>query len=291
MRAGAFARSHPAVSFSYFAVVIVLSVVLLHPAYLVLSALGGGACWLCLRGRQALPTFGFLAGAFVLVAGLNPLFNTLGATPLFFLLGRPYTWEALCYGMALGAMFAAVSLWFLCYGAVISADRFTSLFGRLIPSVSLLLVMVLRLVPGYRRRARQITAARRSIGMAASGSLSRRLRGALTVLAALCGWALEGAVVTADSMRARGYGTAPRTSFQLYHFTGRDAALAVLAAALTGLSIAGAAGGRAAVQFIPALAVAVPSPWGLGAYALLMLLPTLLHLREELLWHILRSGI
>lgn len=291
MRTDPFARSHPALCFGYLAAVIVLSVVLLHPAYLALAALGGGAYWLCLRRRAALPTFGFLALAFVLVSVLNPLFNTLGGTPLFFLFGRPYTWEALCYGMTLGAMFAAVSLWFLCYGAVMSADRFTSLFGRLIPSVSLLLVMVLRLVPGYWRRARQITAARRGIGMAASGSLSQRLQEGLTALAALCGWALESAVVTADSMRARGYGSARRTSFQLYRFTGRDAALTAVAAVLTGLSILGAAGGRSAAQFIPALVIAVPSPWGLGAFALLLLFPALLHLREELLWHILRSGI
>ena len=35
----------------------------------------------------------------------------------------------------------------------------------------------------------------------------------MSILGALTSWALEGSVVTADSMRSRGYGTSKRTSF------------------------------------------------------------------------------
>ena len=133
-------RCHPAVNFLFFAAAIVLTVVLFHPAYLLVSLLCGGAYYAVLRRARCAKTLGFLLIAMVLVAAVNPLFNTLGETTLFTLFGRPYTWQALCYGGCAGMMLAAVSLWFLCGGIVMTSDKFTSLFGNLIPAISLLLV-------------------------------------------------------------------------------------------------------------------------------------------------------
>ena len=103
-------RCHPAVNFLFFAAAIVLTVVLFHPAYLLVSLLCGGAYYAVLRRARCAKTLGFLLIAMVLVAVVNPLFNTLGETTLFTLFGRPYTWQALCYGGCAGMMFTAVSL-------------------------------------------------------------------------------------------------------------------------------------------------------------------------------------
>ena len=164
-----FSRCHPAVNLLFFTGAIVLTVVLFHPAYLLLSLLCGAGYYAVLRRGRCGKAFAYLLGAMVLVAAVNPLFNTLGETPLFLLFGRPYTWEALFYGGCTGMLFAAVSLWFLCGGIVMTSDKFTSLFGTVIPSISLVLVMVLRLVPGYWRKSRQIAGARKCIGRSGSG--------------------------------------------------------------------------------------------------------------------------
>ena len=233
-----FSRCHPAVNFLFFAAAIVLTVVLFHPAYLLVSLLCGGAYYAVLRRARCAKTLGFLLIAMVLVAAVNPLFNTLGETILFTLFGRPYTWQALCYGGCAGMMFAAVSLWFLCGGIVMTSDKFTSLFGAVIPAISLVLVMVLRLIPAYWRMGKQIAGARKCIGRSGAGSRKEKIQGGMDVLMSLSGWALEGSVITADSMRCRGYGApGKRTSFQIYRFTGRDRfitglILAALAAAI-----------------------------------------------------------
>lgn len=90
------------------------------------------------------------------------------------------------------------------------------------------------------------------------------------VLSALTGWALEGAVVTADSMRSRGYGAAKRTSFRLYRFRTADGAMALsFALLLLGLG-AGAYFGWTAVEYTPRLSVAPLAAfpcWGLLATA------------------------
>ena len=237
-------RCHPAVNFLFFAAAIVLTVVLFHPAYLLVSLLCGGAYYAVLRRARCIKTLGFLLIAMVLVAAVNPLFNTLGETTLFTLFGRPYTWQALCYGGCAGMMFAAVSLWFLCGGIVMTSDKFTSLFGAVIPAISLVLVMVLRLIPAYWRKGKQIAGARKCIGRSGAGSRREKIQGGMDVLMSLSGWALEGSVITADSMRCRGYGApGKRTSFQIYRFTGRDRFITGLILAALAAAIYAAAGG------------------------------------------------
>ena len=288
-----FSRCHPAVNFLFFVAAIVLTVVLFHPAYLLVSLLCGAGYYAVLRRKRCGKTFLFLL---CVVAAVNPLFNTLGQTQLFTLFGRPYTWEALCYGGCTGLMFAAVSLWFLCSGIVMTSDKFTSLFGAVIPAISLVLVMVLRLVPAYWRKGRQIAGARRCIGRSAAGTRKEKIQGGMAVLTALSGWALEGSVVTADSMRCRGYGSAKkRTTFQLYRFTGRDVGLTAAIALLLAAVIYAGASGCAGAAFIPALSIApvdgAAAILGLAAYGVLLLIPTFYSIREAILWHSLRSKI
>ena len=89
---------------------------------------------------------------------------------MFYLGQRPYTLEALYYGMALGCMFTAVILWFASYNRTMTSDKFMFVFGRKSPVISMILTMVFRMVPGFQRKARQITTARRCIGRMETGS-------------------------------------------------------------------------------------------------------------------------
>lgn len=289
MKRDAFSEYHPAVNFLYFLGAIGFGVVIQHPAYIAAGALAAGAYCVLLEGRRGLAAIGGLVPVFAVLAAVNPLFNTSGDTVLFTLFGRPYTLEALLYGTAVAGMFAAMMLWFRCYSAVLTSDKFTSLFGNLIPSLSLLLVMVLRLIPNLMRKARQLAAARNVIGKGVSAQASGRekLREGMLVLSALMDRALEGSIVTADAMRSRGYGAGKRTGFQIYRMTVRDWVLLAVLTALAAMTISG--GGKAAV-FTPRVELA-PLTWGYGAYCLFLLIPVFLHWKEELVWRILRSGI
>lgn len=288
MKRDAFSRCHPVVNFIYFVFAIGCGVVIQHPVYMLAAVLGSAAYYLLLKGRKGIKSILLFLPVFLLIAAVNPLFNTLGETNLFDLLGRPYTLEALCYGGVVGGMFVVMMLWFGCYSEVLTSDKFTSLFGKLIPSLSLLLVMVLRMIPNLMRKAVQITGARKSVGKTMdSGNTKEKVTGGLTVLSALTDWALEGSIVTADSMRARGYGCAKRTNFQIYRMSARDWVLLALIAALAAITILG--GGKSA-EFIPALEIA-PLTWSFSAYCVFLLIPIALHLKEAITWHILRSRI
>ena len=292
MKYDAFSKCHPAVNFLFFAGAIGLSVVIQHPAYLVAGTAAGAVYYFLLNGKKGIKTVPGLLFMFSILTAVNPLFNTLGATALFRLWGRPYTLEALLYGAVLGGMFVMMMLWFGCYNKVLTGDKFTALFGNLIPAISLLLVMVFRMVPNLIGKTGQITGARKSIGKGAgeNATVKEKLRDGGTVLGALTSWALEGSVVTGDSMRARGYGTAKRSSFMIYRMTAADWVLVGIMLALLGLTVTAACLGQLGAVFLPTVRL-TPVSWGLATYTGYLLIPTVLHIKEAIQWHISRSGI
>lgn len=283
----AFSGFHPWVNFLFFAGAIGFSVVIQHPAYILVSVAAGMAYCLILRGRKGLAWVAGCLPLFLLITLLNPIFSTGGDTVLFCLFGNPFTLESLLYGMAVGGIFVAMMLWFVCYSAVLTGDKFQHLFSGLIPALSLLLVMVLRLIPNLTRKAKQILSARQAVGIGVGehSTKKEKLQGGITALSALTDWALEGSIITADSMRARGYGTAKRTSFQIYRMTLRDWVFLGLMLLLPGLVLA--AGGTAA-EYFPAVTLENPG-WGLWVYAVYLWIPVILQGKEALQWRILIS--
>lgn len=296
MKRDAFSHCHPAVNFLYFIGALGFGMVFQHPAYLLAGIIGAACYYFLLSGPKGVRMLLAMLPLCLIIAAINPLFNHQGDTILFYLFGNPYTFEALTYGAALAGILLVMLLWFGCYSTVMTGDKFTSLFGNLIPALSLLLVMIFRMVPSLMRRARQISGARKSIGKsaAAQASYMDKARDGMTILYSLTAWALEGSIVTADSMRARGYGCAKRSSFMIYRMTIRDWVLLAITAGLALAVLAAAASGGANATFMPEWYIAPITgvhALGFAAYCAYLLIPTLLHIEEALQWHISRSGI
>ena len=296
MNMDAFSKRHPIVNFIFFLGAIGFGVVIQHPVYLAAGFVLSTTYYLLLNGRKGIKMLLALLPLFLLMTVINPLFNTYGATILFFVFGRPYTLEALYYGLAIAAVFVVMLIWFGCYNAVLTSDKFTSLFGNLIPALSLLLVMVLRMIPNLIRKAKQFAGARKSIGKggAENATNKEKLSDGMTILSSLTDWALEGGVVTGDSMRSRGYGSAKRTSFMIYRLTGMDSSLLVIQCVLILAVLATGLTGGTTATYTPDFYIAPVSGMhilGLVAYCAYLSIPTVLHVKEAIQWHISRSKI
>lgn len=296
MSMDAFSKRHPLVNFIFFLGAIGFGVVTQHPVYLAVGFLCGITYYLLLNGRKGIKMLLGLLPLFLIMTAINPLFNTYGATLLFYVFGRPYTLEALYYGMAIAAVFVVMLIWFGCYNAVLTSDKFTSLFGNLIPALSLLLVMVLRMIPNLMRKAAQFTGARKSIGKGSGDNATNKekITDGMTILSALTDWALEGGVITGDSMRSRGYGSAKRTSFMIYRMTGIDSFLLVIQCVLIHAVLGTALTGGTTATYTPDFYIAPVSGMhilGLMAYCAYLSIPTVLHIKEAIQWHISRSKI
>ena len=289
MKRDAFSNCHPAVIFLFFLGAIAIGVVVTHPAYLIAGCAGAALYYLLLVGKSGIRNIAALLPFFSLITFINPFINTRGRHILFSVFGRNYTLEALCYGAAIGMMFVLMILWFLCYSLVMTSEKFTSLFGNLLPSISLLLVMVLRLIPALSRKEKQIANARALIGKSPreSDSIKEKIRNGTGILSALTDHALEGSIITGDSMKSRGYGTGKRTNFNIYHMTAHDWILTVLMSTLL-LGVVSFGGTK--VMFTPVMRIPRVG-CGFYLYCIFLLLPSILHIKETVLWHISISRI
>ena len=219
---------HPAVGFLYFTIVLGCSMFCMHPVFLLFSLLGGALYYAQLKGKTALCSMGKrILPLFFMAVIVNPAFQHDGITILCLLpSGNPLTMESLIYGGAAGTMLVAVLLWFACFSEVMTSDKFLYLFGRVIPSLSLVLSMALRMIPLFRAQFDRVREAQAGLGRdTGNGSFRRRFRNTMACFSAVVTWSMENAVDTADSMRSRGYGTVSRrTAYTDYRWESRDKA-------------------------------------------------------------------
>ena len=290
-----FSSYHPLINFFYFGLVLLFTMFLTHPASLLIS-LGCALCYaISLNGRRAVRfSLIFLLPMMLLAAVINPAFNHEGTTLLTYLpSGNPLTLESLVYGLVAAILIAAVLLWFSCYTAVMTSDKFVYLFGRIIPSLSLVLSMTLRFVPKFKAQLHTVSEAQRCIGRdISSGSLFQRMKNAITIFSILVTWALENAIETADSMKSRGYGLPGRTAFSIYRFDARDkSALLWLLFCAVYLCSGWIAGGFY-WRYYPTIKGAPITPFTISfqlVYLTLCLTPVILNRWEEKKWKLSQS--
>jgi len=203
--------------------------------------------------------------------------------------GNPLTLESMVYGAASAVMLASVILWFSCYTAVMTSDKFVYLFGRIIPALSLVLSMTLRFVPKFRAQAKVVAQAQACVGRSVSqGSLLRRAKNGIIIMSILITWSLENAIETADSMKSRGYGLKGRTAFSIYRFDDRDT-YALLWLLLCGLLVLGGwLTGAVQWQYYPMIG-SKPAISVQLVYLALCLTPVILNGWEARMWKHSRS--
>ena len=126
------------------------------------------------------------------------------------------------------------------------------------------------------------------------GSIIKRAKNGLNILSIMTTWALENAIETADSMKARGYGHSGRTSFSIFKFDKRDAKT-LLAILFFGIyTLVGAINGAMDFYYFPSIEATGFSVYKVSvfiSYLLLCISPVIIELREVRRWKSLRSKI
>ena len=291
-----FATYHPVITFAYFACVIVFSVIFLHPVFLAASFAGALTYAFYLGGKKMMKFFAkWLLPLTIIVTIINPLFNHYGQTILFYFRGNPITEESIIYGIVSGIMFSTVILWCWCYNEVMTSDKFMYIFGRITPHLSLVFSMVLRFIPKFKAQMRTVRTAQECVGRDANdGGFMQKIRRGMKMLSIMTTWALENAVDTSDSMRARGYGLKGRTAYSIYRFDARDTVAAAVMAVCVIAVIAGGVMGFDTLTYYPAIEFAKVTAGTLPVYAgycVLCLGPVILNIKENAKWKRLRSEI
>lgn len=291
-----FSSYHPSVIFLYFGLVIIFSMIFMHPVCLGISLAAAISYSVYLRGSQAVKfNLLYMLPIFLIAALINPVFNHRGGTILAYLpSGNPLTLESIIYGLAAAAMLIAVITWFVCYTEIMTSDKFVYLFGRVIPAMSLILSMTLRFVPNFKAQFKVVSDAQKCVGRDISnGGISHRARNGMTILSIMVTWALENAIETADSMKSRGYGLKGRTAFSTYSFAKRDRTILAFLLVCAIYIVVGAILRGVYWRYFPTMGGAEAGVYTVSVficYLLLCLTPLLINLREDRKWKALRSG-
>lgn len=275
---------HPAVPFGYFAAVIVMSMSVFQPVFVIVSLLGSIACGVVVRGRWATARdLRWQLPLIALIALMNPLFATMGTTPLFAIFGFTMYAESLAYGACMGAMLASLILWFQNAAAVLSSSKVMALFGNAAPTLSLMLSMIARLTPLFARRGRDIAEVDKAC--TAGGRASASTLGAATRRSTvLMSWSMEDSLEEADAMRARGYGAlVRRTTYAGYRFRAFDGIALVVLIALVILCAFLAWTAASQFAFYPTMPT-LRIWWGYVPYAVLVFTPVIAKMGEVLRW-------
>lgn len=290
-----FKNFHPTILFVYFVAVIASGMFFLHPVCLCISLLCSFLCLILLSEKKAIKRQCLSLLPLMLVTALfNPLFNHQGVTILAYLPGgNPLTLESVIYGIVAAMMLITVINWFSCYNRIMTSDKFIYLFGKLIPSLSLIFSMTLRFVPRFIAQLRLVANAQKGIGNDISrGSLTKRMKKILTLFSIMITWSLENAAETADSMKSRGYGLSGRSSFSIYTFDSRDKCALIYLLGLLGYVLIGTALGQTRFYYFPAMDSLTAHPYSISvflAYFLLCSMPIGIELthykKESKLWN------
>ncbi len=289
MRTNTFKACHPLVNLVYFVAVIGFSCFYFHPACLGISLFCSLALATFFLGGKAVGRSIWLLLPMIGVTALmNPLFNHQGVTVLwYFPSGNALTLESIFYGVLAGTMVGCVLVWFLCFRQIMTEEKITYLFGRIAPTLALIFSMTLRFVPRFLEQFRKVSRARRGI-RGRKIAPQQKLKDAMTTLSGVTTWALENAMDTADSMKARGYGLPGRTAFSLFRFSFRDGIVLGSLLVLAGVVLVGGIMGQLEFRCFP---MVVGSGLSLAnfpfffSYFLLCSYPLLLELWEVKPWN------
>ncbi len=290
-----FAQYHPFVNLIYFSLVITLSLVIAHPLAQVISLCCALVYEISVNGKKSmLFLMKYCLPMVLMTAFINPAFNHEGVTTLlYFPNGNPLTLESVLYGLSAGVMIITLIMWFASFNRVMTTDKFIYLFGRIIPSLSLVLSMSLRFVPKFKSQLMAVTDAQRCIGRdVSSGSIRQRTRTAIHIFSIMITWSLENAIETADSMKSRGYGLKGRTTFSLYRFDERDKYSLLWLSACGLFVVAGIILNAFGFRYFPNIRYAAFDMTTIPfyfVYSLLCITPVLLNYKEERKWKTLVS--
>ena len=294
MKNDAFSGFHPLVNFIFFVAALGLTMFIQQPVYLLISMISGCAYLLYLQGKKGfLRQVGYLVPILIMMALMNPMFNHEGVTILWYLPNdNPVTLEAVCFGLASAVMMGASIVWFNCCNTVFTSDKIIYLFGRLIPALSLMISMTLRFVPRFKNFLQSVL--RTQQAMHKPENTKEKLQQALAAFSATVSWAMEQSIVSADSMKSRGYGGLGRTAFSIYVFEKRDGITIAFLALLSAGAALPHVSGLMRWTYYPSLSGALLGPVQILAYLCyggMCNLPLMINLMEDRKWNALRSKI
>lgn len=287
-------KLNPIVCFLYFVLLSAICMFSSNPIIALIALIGSVLNFLLISKKIRLKgELGFFA-LFLFMIIINPIFVRKGTTVLLVVNDNPITLEAVVYGAFSSAIVISVIYIFRLFSCLMTEDKLLYIFGSAFPKLSLILSGALRYTSLLSERRKKIETAQKAAGIYKDGDVFEKTKSSLRVFSALVTWSLENSVITADSMSARGYGVGRRTFFSLFGFSRSDLVFSLCAFSLGMFVIVGELFFLPGFSYYPTLKTPVVNELAAAvyiAYAILMVLPIICKISEDVKWKFLKSKI
>ena len=315
-----FSRYHPVVNLIFYLLVLGTTMFQMSVGLVFISLFSAVVYYFMLKKTEGLKYCTVVVGIIIVSAIINPLFSHKGGTVLFYLFtGNPVTLESIIYGLISAIIIGAMLLWFSTFNQVMGVERILGAIGKVLPNVSLLITMIMRFIPQYTRHQRKVSMVnkvnKRNYGekinllnrektekenVIEARKRQKKKNGIDKIIDSIkegsrtfsitTTWALENSIYTADSMKARGFGTGRRTNYSNYKFQKRDYLLMGWLVILWLVVVFSLEREKVYTYYYPFIQVKNNVVVYL-IYGLLCLTPVLINVKEEIRWLILKSRI
>lgn len=315
-----FSRYHPVVNLIFYLLVLGTTMFQMSVGLVFISLFSAVVYYFMLKKTEGLKYCAVVVGIIIVSAIINPLFSHKGGTLLFYLFtGNPVTLESIIYGLISAIIIGAMLLWFSTFNQVMGVEKILGAIGKVLPNVSLLITMIMRFIPQYTRHQRKVSMVnkvnKRNYGekinlsnrektekenVIEARKKQKKKNGIDKIIDSIkegsrtfsitTTWALENSIYTADSMKARGFGTGRRTNYSNYKFQKRDYLLMGWLVILWLVVVFSLEREKVYTYYYPFIQVKNNVVVYL-IYGLLCLTPVLINVKEEIRWLILKSRI
>lgn len=285
-----FSRFHPLVNLIFYIAVLGITMFQMQAVLIGISLVCGMTYHFYLKRNDGIKYILMILVVFFTSAIINPLFSHKGGTLLFYLFtGNPVTLESIIYGIASATIISAVLLWFSSFNVIMTSDKLLAAIGNAFPHIEMLLSMIFRFIPKFSSHGKKVYQANKALGMKDKG-FGNKIKTQAEIFSGVTTWALENSVDTADSMKARGYGTGKRSTYNNYKFEPRDGLTIIWIIGLFVIVCWEIGTGRAVTHYYPIIRVKGTMLVYI-TYSLLCLTPMIIDVWEEYRWHRLKSKI
>ena len=315
-----FSRYHPVVNLIFYLLVLGTTMFQMSVGLVFISLFSSVVYYFMLKKTEGLKYCAVVVGIIIVSAIINPLFSHKGGTLLFYLFtGNPVTLESIIYGLISAIIIGAMLLWFSTFNQVMGVERILGAIGKVLPNVSLLITMIMRFIPQYTRHQRKVSmvnkvnkrnydekinllnrektekenvidARKKQKKKNGIDKIIDSIKEGSRTFSITTTWALENSIYTADSMKARGFGTGRRTNYSNYKFQKRDYLLMGWLVILWLVVVFSLEREKVYTYYYPFIQVKNNMVVYL-MYGLLCLTPVLINVKEEIRWLILKSRI
>lgn len=282
---------HPIVLLMFFTSCLSVTMLIMHPFFLLTSFISGLLYIFVCGGADGLLNslkFNIITSLMIII--INPLISHCGVTVITYLPdGNPLTMESVVFGCAAALMLSSAVNWFYCINSVMTSDKIIYLFGKISPKLALLISMVLSFSEKLSHHYREVMDAR-----ACLDDGKNRISVLIKNISSTIQWALENSVDTADSMCSRGYATGKRTAYNLYKISSRDIIMLILFSAADSIIIYSYFKENIYFSYYPIFLIEYSgfmSYCCFIVFGLLCIMPVIVKWREDIRWKYLRSGI